>query len=35
MVGVGLLKPEMVERFDGVLRERLQFIFDHPETNLG
>jgi hypothetical protein len=25
----------MVEWFDGVLRERLQFIFDHPETNLG
>ncbi|MGA1393901.1 MAG: nucleotidyltransferase family protein, partial [Phycisphaerales bacterium] len=35
MVNVGLLKPEMVERFEGVLRERLQFIFDHPETSLG
>jgi hypothetical protein len=35
MVNVGLLEPEMVERFEGVLRERLQFIFDHPETTLG
>ncbi|MGA0420859.1 MAG: hypothetical protein ACO3P9_12650 [Phycisphaerales bacterium] len=35
MVHIGLLRPEMLDRFDGVLRERLQFIFDNPETSLG
>ena len=35
MVNIGLLKPEMLDRFDGVLRERLQSIFDNPETSLG
>jgi hypothetical protein len=34
-VHIGLLRPEMLDRFDGVLRERLQFIFDNPETSLG
>jgi len=28
-------EPELLDRLDGVLRERLRFILDHPETNLG
>lgn len=35
MANIGLLTPEMLGRFEGVLRERLRSILDDPETNLG
>lgn len=35
MIKIGVLKESIVEQFDGVLRKRLQFLFDNPEENLG
>ena len=35
MINIGVLEESMVSWFDGELRERLQFLFDNPEENLG
>lgn len=35
MIGIGILTEPMVQWYDGELEERLQFLFDNPEENLG
>jgi len=35
MIKIGVLKESYVQRYEGTLQERLQFLFDNPEENLG
>jgi hypothetical protein len=35
MINIGILTASMVEWYEGELAERLQFLFDNPEVNLG